>query len=316
MSFLAFAFELYFALIFSVSSLGKLDDPAHFSVVLRQQRILPSWSIQVVSEFLPWVEIAVAILLISGMAPLASAVAAAMLFVIFLTVKIILLVTKDSVDCGCYGDSQLDRVDTASLVVSTLFVLFAGIHLWLIRQTVSVDWQWRVFAVVLFLAAGAFFFKRIFARRSTLQLTPFLQIDSVGGLDIGEIAPTFIATDQYNNVVHFDDFGKKQRLLAFVKPGCLICPKALEALEYLIQNEQDIIGLVVGSSNHEKNRIYITEHTVKLPFLTPDSDSVKKLYKVRASPLVFVVDEAGVIRAKGIVNRVEHLQQLLATAAK
>ncbi len=253
-------------------------------------------------------------LLISGIALLASAVATALLFVIFLTVKIILLVTKNSVDCGCYGDSQLDKVDTASLLVSTLFVLFAGIHLWLIRQTISVAWQWHVVAAILFLAIVAFLLRRIFTRQNTLQLTPLLQTENIGGLDIGEIAPTFVAIDQHNNVVHFDDFGKKRRLLAFVKPGCIICPKALEALEYLIQSEQDIIGLVVGSSSHEKNRMYITEHKINLPFLTPDSDSVKKLYKVRVSPLFFVVDEAGVIRAKGIVNRVEHLRQLLVAA--
>lgn len=311
MSLLAFALQLYFAMILGVSGLMKFENPSYFADKLLQQHLLPSWSIGFISRTLPIIEMVIAFFLISGIALKFNAIVVITLFMLFLLIKIYLFVTGSDADCACYGSTNSQKVDGASVIVSILLVLLSIAHLWLADQFTSVSWQWRFFTSLIFIGAGLFFVRKIITRRTIHISTEHVQPLDVGGLSLGEKAPPFVATDQNGNSLNLDHFQGIPYLLTFVTPGCPACPKALEIMENVLQSQQKVSGLVVGSSDFESNRIYAAEHKVNLPFLTPLLESTKKLYNVQVVPFIYLVDEAGIIRAKGIISNMDHLEQLL-----
>jgi peroxiredoxin len=131
---------------------------------------------------------------------------------------------------------------------------------------------------------------------------------------IGEYAPSFIATDQYGKKVKLEDFQWKRRILAFISPGCPPCADAIKTLNAALQEEQNLVVLAFGGTDLEKNRAYAVEYDAQMPFLTPEGDILEKDYRVPAKPFALVVDEMGIIRAKGGLNNQFHLQHLLTIA--
>lgn len=110
-----------------------------------------------------------------------------------------------------------------------------------------------------------------------------------------------------------EDVQGRQSILAFISPGCTPCATTIDVLHAFIQGGRDIAVLVVGSLKHEQNDAYAFEHHAHIPILTPDSD-VDEAYHVQVKPFVFVLDEAGIVRAKGGMNDREHLEALLIAA--
>ena len=90
MSILLLGLELYFAAMLGVSGLAKVGQPAMFADTLRRHKILPSWSIKAVSTIVPWLEIAVAVLLITGLVPILTGLLVLFLFTSFLIMESIL----------------------------------------------------------------------------------------------------------------------------------------------------------------------------------------------------------------------------------
>ena len=140
-----------------------------------------------------------------------------------------------------------------------------------------------------------------------------MQSSALGGLEVGEQAPSFTASDQDGNVIELEDI-KKRRVLAFVSPSCSACDSTLQVLKTVKQDQRVEVVLVVGSSNSEENRRYAAKHDLQMPLLTPGSEVVEGLYHVHGFPLVFVLDEVGMIRAKGGVNHEKQLRDLLDVA--
>ena len=311
MGLLAFALELYFAATLWVSGLAKIDNPKYFLMVLAQQRILPKRSHTFTTRTLPWMEIIFALLLVTGIFKQITAILLLLLFIVFLGLKIFLLATGRTKDCGCYGSAKPQEVNGASITVSFIIVLFAVVHLWLVTNTISVVWIWRLTIGSLFIIVGCFFLVRVMIRRRLLPSIHNLHSSIAGGLDIGEHAPAFVAIDLEDNRLNIGGSQEKSYLLTFVSPGCSVCPGALKALQKRLQEKPSLVGLVVGSSDRELNRTYAKSQHVQIPFLTDQSNLIQKIYHVQGFPFVFIIDEEGVIRAKGVINNYIQLQALL-----
>jgi peroxiredoxin len=134
------------------------------------------------------------------------------------------------------------------------------------------------------------------------------------GLAIGDKAPSFIATDYEERPIRLDDFQGQRRILVFILPGCSSCADTIKVLNTILSDEPNLTVLVVGSSNRDQNRAYATEHDARMPILTFASGFDSELYHIQGAPFAFVIDEAGIIRAKGILHAHEQLQRLLGKA--
>jgi len=138
------ALQLYLAAMLGVSGLAKLDAPQHFVTTLRVQRLWPAWLIAPVSWGLPWLEVAVAALLITGIFPTVTALLALLLFALFLSVETVLVVTQRATDCACFGIAYRQKVDGASLIVSGILVSLAALLLWMTLYWPPLEPIWQL----------------------------------------------------------------------------------------------------------------------------------------------------------------------------
>lgn len=134
------------------------------------------------------------------------------------------------------------------------------------------------------------------------------------GLAIGTQAPEFVVTDHSGRSITLKESDGSWRILAFVSPGCPACAMTIKTLDEALQEKPDIAILVIGSAARAANTAYAIEQNARMPVLTPDATLAKEVYLVQGIPFVYVLDEIGIIRAKGVVNSPEHLQQLLSGA--
>ncbi len=134
------------------------------------------------------------------------------------------------------------------------------------------------------------------------------------GIPVGEQAPDFDAKDQQGRVVNLRNFQGRWRILAFVSPGCKACKETIGVLNDTQRNRQQLTVLLVGEQDFQQNQEYAHEHKAQMPILTPAHNLARNIYRIQGVPFVFILDENGIIRAKGIVNEPDHMQELLKRA--
>jgi len=134
------------------------------------------------------------------------------------------------------------------------------------------------------------------------------------GLAIGMQAPDFAVTDYNGRSIRLKDSDGSWRILAFVSPGCPACEETIRTLNSIGEERTDLAVLVIGGAAKAANDAYAIEQNAAMPILTPDSKLAKDVYLVQGVPFVYILDEAAIIRAKGVVNGPAHLHQLLVSA--
>jgi methylamine dehydrogenase accessory protein MauD len=101
----------------------------------------------------------------------------------------------------------------------------------------------------------------------------------------------------------------QSRLLLFVSPACPVCKKLLPIARSFAHAERlDVV--LVGDGDEAEQRSMIHEFGLEgLPYV--NSPQVGMTFHVGKLPYAILIDAAGVIRAKGLVNNREHLESLL-----
>src|SRR5579872_628941 len=315
MSILSFLLEMYFAAMLGVSGLTKLNDPLYFTNTLRQQGLLPPWSISPATKIFPWLEIILSLLLIAGIFAVWNALLLLALFVGFAGIKIVLIAKGYDKDCGCFGGAKPQQVDSLSITVAVVYVLLAGLHAWLIFHFPFISWLWRFPVLSIALIAVSYFTVRISIKNKRLLFTSVDQNSTLRGLAAGQESPVFTAVDQYNNIIEITTFRGKPCLLLFVLPGCSACPVALKALQRIGIKEPDLRRLVIATSDVELNQIYAIEQKIQVPVLTSTSSLLEE-YHVEAFPFAIVLDAEGIVRAAGVAISYEQLRLLLSLSRK
>ena len=96
-----YVLDLYLGAILGITGLSKAERPDWFAFTLRRYPLRPSALLPVLSYSLPWTEILLAVLLVSGFAQLEVGIIACVLFAAFLA---IMLTSGQNEPCGCYND--------------------------------------------------------------------------------------------------------------------------------------------------------------------------------------------------------------------
>ncbi len=95
--------RLGLAAVFLVSGWLKAADHRETVVAVRAYDLLPESMVTLVAATLPYLEIAVGVLLLFGLATRLAAVLAAVLMVVFIAAVISAAARGLSIDCGCFG---------------------------------------------------------------------------------------------------------------------------------------------------------------------------------------------------------------------
>ena len=132
------------------------------------------------------------------------------------------------------------------------------------------------------------------------------------GLAVGESAPAMDVPDLDGVSTHIGGTRTdgKSLLLLFVSPTCPVCKSLLPVVKSSGKDERDWLNIILASDGAvEEQRAFVRSHGLEgVPYLL--SASLGMTYQVSRLPFAALIDEAGVLRARGLVNSREHLESL------
>ena len=103
-------------------------------------------------------------------------------------------------------------------------------------------------------------------------------------------------------------------LLFFLSPSCPVCKQLLPALRGVARAEASWLDVVLASDGvRGEHEAYVArERLEEFPYLL--SAPLGVAYRVGKLPYAVLIDAAGVLRAKGLVNTREHVESLFEAA--
>lgn len=144
------------------------------------------------------------------------------------------------------------------------------------------------------------------------RISPVGALMLAKGLKIGELAPSVAVTDLAGRPVPIGGTradGRTQ-LLMFVSPTCPVCKVLLPVLKSSRRSEQSWLDIVLASDGDlGEQSAFVREHGLDMfPYVLSAPLGVS--YQVSRLPYAVLIDDQGVLRARGLINSREHLESL------
>jgi methylamine dehydrogenase accessory protein MauD len=145
------------------------------------------------------------------------------------------------------------------------------------------------------------------------RVAPAGALSQSQGPAVGDAIPEMELRDVDDRSVVLGEPGAEQRtLLFFLSPTCPVCETLLPTLRRVVADEPDAVRLVLASDGEpQEHRTFRREHDLEdVPYLLSMELGIH--FGVAKLPTAVLIDRAGIVRAKGIVNTREHLESLFA----
>lgn len=137
-----------------------------------------------------------------------------------------------------------------------------------------------------------------------------------GGPTVGEAAPELALTDLAGRAVRVGGVEEAGRhtLVFFVSPTCPVCKTLLPVVIGLVRTVTLPTRLVLASDGDPaEQRAFVARAGLgEIPYVLSTELGVR--YQVGKLPHAVLIDERGVLRAKGLVNTREHVESLFEAA--
>src|SRR4030095_1559309 len=145
-----------------------------------------------------------------------------------------------------------------------------------------------------------------------VRVAPAGALMQAHGPAIGAAAPTVGAEDLRGGMhaVGEPRADRRATLLFFLSPTCPVCKTLLPVLRTIARREQAWLDVVLASDGPraEHEDFVGAERLEGFPYLL--SPSLGMAWQVGKLPYAALVDAAGIVRAKGLVNTREHVESL------
>lgn len=132
------------------------------------------------------------------------------------------------------------------------------------------------------------------------------------GLKVGQPVPALALTDLEGRSVTIGTSSENARstLLVFLSPTCPICKLLLPVLKSSRASESAWLELILASdgAEDEHRRFVAANGLEEIPYVL--SAELGMRFQVERLPFAAVIDEGGVLRARGLINSREHLESL------
>jgi len=133
------------------------------------------------------------------------------------------------------------------------------------------------------------------------------------GVAVGQSAPQITAADRHGRPVNFGYAGERAQLLFFLSPTCPICKSLLPALKSIAREQAPRLDVVyISDGEPQAQQALIAEHQLESAIYVV-SPEVGMTFQIGKLPYACLIDQDGVLRAKGLVNSREHLDSLFET---
>jgi methylamine dehydrogenase accessory protein MauD len=144
------------------------------------------------------------------------------------------------------------------------------------------------------------------------RITPVGALMLNKGLTVGEQAPEMdvVSLDGGHMKVGTPRPDGKSTLLLFVSPTCPVCKSLLPVVKSSGKDERDWLNVILASDGdpNEQREFVRANGLGGIPYVV--SAPLGMTYQVSRLPFAALLDEAGVLRARGLVNSREHLESL------
>ncbi|WP_432485308.1 redoxin domain-containing protein [Kineococcus esterisolvens] len=132
------------------------------------------------------------------------------------------------------------------------------------------------------------------------------------GPKVEETGPAFSGlTDHLGRTVSVGGHRGKPQLLMFTGPNCSTCKSILPGIRALARAERDLEVVMVSDGTPEEHAAFLAAGRISDELSYVDARDVGVAYQVGTTPYGVVLDEHGVIRAKGLCNHLQQVESLL-----
>jgi methylamine dehydrogenase accessory protein MauD len=132
------------------------------------------------------------------------------------------------------------------------------------------------------------------------------------GLAVGEAAPILEVADLEGRAHQIGSARTDGRstLLLFVSPACPVCKSLLPAVKSSRKDERSWVDVILASDGDsaEQRAFVAAQGLAGVPYVV--SAALGLAYQVSRLPFAALLDERGILRARGLVNSREHLESL------
>ncbi len=127
------ALRLALGAIFIYAAWIKLREPwMLFAMSVDAYHVLPQWAVIAVARGLPWFELLLGVVLITGMFRRTSSLAASALLAVFFGLMVRAYLRGETIDCGCFGPGEqiswVTLLRDGSMLASALFLLVMSLQ--------------------------------------------------------------------------------------------------------------------------------------------------------------------------------------------
>ena len=142
------------------------------------------------------------------------------------------------------------------------------------------------------------------------RIAPMGALITDSGPKLGEAAPEFELPALNGAMVAIGGERARSQLLFFLSPTCPVCKKLLPVLKSASIAERDWLDVGLASDGEATQHLafYGASKLTDFPYVL--SADLGMTYRVSRLPYAVLLDERGIIRAKGMINTREHLESL------
>lgn len=132
------------------------------------------------------------------------------------------------------------------------------------------------------------------------------------GLKVGEPAPVVAAVDLdgRSHSIGAASADGRSTLVVFVAPSCPVCKALLPVIKASLRSERHWLHIILASDGaEEEQREFVAAHGLDgIPYVL--STPLGMTFQVGRLPFAALIDSAGILRARGLINSREHLESL------
>lgn len=145
------------------------------------------------------------------------------------------------------------------------------------------------------------------------RVSPAGALTLSGGVKAGETVPALSMPTLTDGSVALADFAARKRgvLVFFLSPTCPVCKSLLPVVTRIAKEERKWLDLVFASDGSTKaeHQAYVADRQIEsFPYVV--SQELGMAFQVGKLPYAALIDESGVLVAKGLVNTREHIESL------
>lgn len=135
-------------------------------------------------------------------------------------------------------------------------------------------------------------------------------------LKIGDKAPNFSLNSMNGEKIGLSDNKGSKVVLLGLFHICEPCMNQAMELQKIYEKKNDKVGVIgVNASGDSKRDVqeYLNNFPTKVtfPYLLDPEHTTERLFSVRATPIVYIIDKDGVIRFKGSSTSAKDLQRVI-----